>query len=336
MAEYVPIWNGHDHVDTILGLLSHLAIESFDQVYVTYFLHVERALSTQDPPAYAKLIDFYSTLLQKQITQALIRGKQSSPPDYQVFDKIVDHVNSLATSLVLSLPHTTSDPLSSSILSFYELLSRSSVPHTVPIILPPMHLVYMLSHNASSGTITRICGIISTYKIAFDNHPKPVKAYFPTIMTDVFNLCLRDIYNLFWVARALTVTEQKSLGCYCDPALRGKLNTYLSGLDREYAIGTTFGLSNNAWLASMSATAWHAIEERQIAREGFDRNSIRYHQGPVNQRSLEVLNKQGGVHVEWDTLEGYKVFVLRWLAERGLGGLKTFMFATVTAFKGKV
>jgi centromere protein I len=109
----------------------------------------------------------------------------------------------------------------------------------------------------------------------------------------------------------------------------------LSGIDREYAIGTAFSLSNNAWLASMSATAWRTIEEREINAEGFDRNNIRYHQGPVSQRSLEVLKRKGGVSVDWDGAKGYKVFVLDWLAERGLGGIRELMFATVTELRGK-
>jgi centromere protein I len=39
--------------------------------------------------------------------------------------------------------------------------------------------------------------------------------------------------------------------------------------------------------------------------------------------------------VDWDGSNGYKVFVLHWLAERGLGGIKDLMFATVTELKGK-
>lgn len=177
--------------------------------------------------------------------------------------------------------------------------------------------------------MSRICGIVGDYKQAFDEHPRPVKHYYPSEVTDGLNHCLRDIYNLFWVARGLLVAEQKSVGLYCDPALRSSLNTYLSGLDREYAISHIFGLSNNAWLASMSAAAWLAIEEREIDLEGYDRGSIRWHKGPVSQQSLAVL-KNGGVSVDWDGVDGFKVFVLDWLAERGLGGLRDFMFATVT------
>jgi centromere protein I len=77
------------------------------------------------------------------------------------------------------------------------------------------------------------------------------------------------------------------------------------------------------------------MEEREIAREGYDKNSVRYHQGPVSGRSLEVLKRKGGVSVNWDGAAGYKVFVLNWLAERGLGGIRDLMFATVTELREK-
>jgi centromere protein I len=244
----------------------------------------------------------------------------------------VSHFATFATSLILSLPSDTGAELVSSILSYWELLSTSSKPHVIPIILPPMHLVYYLMQSPSADVVSRICGIIGNYKQAFDAHPRPVKHYYPSEVTDGLNWCLRDVYNLFWVARGLAVAEQKSVGMYCHPSLRSSLNDYLSGLNREYAIGHAFILSYNAWLASTSAAAWHTLEEREVERQGLDRGSIRRHVGPVNQQTLAAL-KDVGVNVEWEGTNGYKVFVLDWLTKRGLGGLRELMFATVTDLK---
>jgi centromere protein I len=244
-------------------------------------------------------------------------------------------VSTITTSLLVSLPQNEGQALVSAILSFYEMLSISSTPHVVPIILPPMHLVYLLTQHASPTTFSRVCGIIGSYKLAFDQHPKPVKDYYPTHVTDALNWCLRDIYHLLWISRALVTVDQKARGMYCDPALRSTLNDYLGGIDREYAVGAAFGLSNNACLASLAAVVWRAVEELEIGRESYDKSSIRYHQGPVSQRSLEVLKRKGGVSVDWDGANGFKVMVLNWLAERGLGGVRELMFATVTELRGK-
>ena len=276
-------------------------------------------------------------MLQHRITilaqqQPEHRQPVLSSPEQQFLKDSVSHFATLSTSLLLSLPSDMGAEVVSSILVYWELLSTSSKPHVIPILLPPMHLVYYLMQSSSADVVSRMCGIIGDYKQAFDAHPRPVKHYYPSEVTDELNWCLRDIYNLFWVTRGLAVAEQKSVGMYCDPSLRSSLNDYLSGLNREHAIGHAFNLSNNAWLASMSSAAWHALEEREIVREGYDRDSIRRHTGPVSQQSLAVL-RNGGVNVDWEGADGYKVFVLNWLAERGLGGLRGLMFATVANLK---
>ena len=239
------------------------------------------------------------------------------------------HVSTLSTSLLVSLPPESGRVVVSSILSFYELLSASSKPHVIPIILPPMHLVYLLTQSTSATILSRICGVISNHKSAFDEHPKPVKDYYATEVTETLNWCLRDIYNLIWVSRGLVFTENKAAGLYCNPSVRAALNIYLTSVDREYAIGSAFGLSHNAWLAPMSAAAWHTLEEQEIQKGGYDRGRIRWHKGPVTQQSLAV-SRNGGVRVDWDGHGGYKAYVLKWLAERGLGGIQRLMFVTVT------
>ncbi|KAF1829221.1 Mis6-domain-containing protein [Decorospora gaudefroyi] len=332
--EYLPLWNGRDNVDALLGLLSYLQVNTFEEIYAIYLSPTERALAAQGVSAYAKLIEFYTSLLQHQMSAACSKATSRDEKHDPAVNSIVAHVSTLFTSALLSVPSGLNVDLTSPVLSFYELLSTSSKPNTIPIILPPMHLVYLLAQADCPTTFSRAYGIIGFYKVAFDKHPKPVKAYYPVAVTDEFNFCLRDLYNLVWVARGLLVQDKKSEGLYCDASLRSTLNNYLRELDREYVIGTTFTLPNNAWLASLSAAAWREIEEHMVEREGYDKNSIIYHQGPVSERSLEVLKRNGGVSVNWEGPSGYKVFVLHWLDERGLSGIKDLMFATVMNLKG--
>ncbi|KAJ4345044.1 hypothetical protein N0V95_005986 [Ascochyta clinopodiicola] len=334
LKEFLSTWNGHDHAEIVLALLAYTPGNSFEELYSEYFLVVEQRLSRISLSSYILLVGFYTTLLQHRVSalahqQPIHHQPALSSPEQQFVRDLVAHFATFSTSLVLSLPPDAGAELTSSILSCWELLSTSSKPHVIPIILPPMRLVYHLLQSPSADVVSRICGIVGNYKQAFDEHPRPVKHYYPSEVTDGLNWCLRDIYNLFWVARGLVVADQKSLGMYCNPVLRASLNKYLSGLDRDYAIGHAFGLSSNAWLASMSSAAWRALEEQEVDREGYDRGGIRWHIGPVSQQSLAIL-KNGGVNVDWEGANGYKVFVLNWLAGRGLGGLRELMFATVT------
>jgi centromere protein I len=156
-------------------------------------------------------------------------------------------------------------------------------------------------------------------------------------MVESINCSIRDFYQLIWISRALIATKDdqgrdKALGLHCHPSLRETLNAYLGDTDREYAIQTSFGLSNYPWLASLSAAAWRELEESEIQSKSYDRHSVNWHKGPVSQRSLDVLKRNGGVDVEW---EAYRVHVLKWLDARGCGGLKEFLFASSDLLRRK-
>lgn len=337
LREYIAVWNGDDNLNSVLSLLAYLPGHSFEDLHADYLASVERVLLNNGLSSCVAMVTFYTEFLQHRVAvlaeeKPAHRQPALSSPAQQFLSDFVSHFATISTSLALSLPSNVEHEVVSAVLAFWELFSVSSKPHVIPIILPPMHLVYHLMQSSSATVLSRICGIIGNYKQAFDAHPRPVKYYYPSEVTDGLNCCLRDVYNLFWVNRGLSVVEQKSVGMYCDPALRSSLKAYLIDLDPEYAISNTFNLSNNAWLASMSLAAWHELEERQIVRERLDRNYLQRHRGPVSQASLVAL-KNGGVHVDWEGENGYKVFVLNWLAERGLGGLRELMFATVTDLK---
>lgn len=214
-------------------------------------------------------------------------------------------------------------------LSFYELLSSSAEPGAVPIILPPPRLSYLLAQSASATALSRICGIYANYKTAFDKHPTPISTYYPPSTTIPFNSSLRDLYNLLWGSKALQIVDA-STAFLCDPVLRETLNSYLTSVDHSYSIGPAFGFSHNALLASLSAAAWWSLEEDEIEKQGYDRDSINWHRGPVTQQTLEALGKDRGVSVE---LLEYKKHVLNWLEERGCGGIKELMYATHAKLK---
>ena len=319
-------------------MLAYVPGDSFEDVYSDFFAPAERALFSNSHTSHVQVVGLYTELLQHRVAvlsqrQPERRQPALSSPEEQFLKDFLSHFATLSISLLLSLPSGMGTEVVSSILSFWELLSTSSKPHVIPILLPPMHLVYYSMQSPSADVASRICGIIGGYKQAFDAHPRPVKHYYPSEVTNGLNWCLRDVYNLFWVARGLAVAEHKSVGMYCHPSLRSSLDAYLNGLDRGYAIGHAFNLSYNAWLASMASAAWHILEEQEIDRQGLNRANTKAHNGPATQQSLASLRHGEGVSVDWDGAKGYKVFVLNWLAERGLGGLRELMFATVTDLK---
>ncbi|KAF2652433.1 Mis6-domain-containing protein [Lophiostoma macrostomum CBS 122681] len=325
LRAYLPVWDGITAADAVLALLAYLPIQRFQDAYDSFLGPVEKVLPGHGLQSLEKLLHFYTQLLQHWIAQVAVRP---AAPANKSFDKaledLVVHVSNLSTSLLLSLSNSADSSIRSAILSFYELLSASSKPQVIPILLPPPLLAYLLAQSPSSATVSRICGIYANHKTAFDKHPTPITSYYPSKVTIPFNSCLRDFYNVFWGAKAFQ-SVGNSAAFFCHPALRVSLNDYLTAIEHEYAVGFALDLSHNPLLASLSAAAWWSLEDAEIEKHGYDRNSMNWHRGPVTQHSLEALEKDRGVSVSY---LDYRRHVLQWMADRGCAGIRDLLFAT--------
>lgn len=222
--------------------------------------------------------------------------------------------------------------ITSAILDFYEQLSALPKPQRVPIILPPSPLIYLLTLSSSTTVFARINGIIANYRHAFSAHPAPIHRYYPEEMTASFNSTMRDLHNLLWLSRGLIIDPSKCAGLHCEPALRRALHEYLDDLDQEYNIHVAFNMTHNPLLASSALSAWLEVEDEEIQKQAYDPEAIQRHAGPASQNSLEKLMARGGVNVDW---EGYRVRILRWLEDRGLGGPKAFMWAASVPLRAR-
>lgn len=77
------------------------------------------------------------------------------------------------------------------------------------------------------------------------------------------------------------------------------------------------------------------IEDEKIATRGekeFEQEVRVRHAGPVTQKSLLVLGREGGVVVGW---KDYRLAVLTYLKQRGMVGLAEFMGCTMKGLMGK-
>ncbi|PVH98728.1 Mis6-domain-containing protein [Periconia macrospinosa] len=345
LKEYLLIWDGVSDMDSILGLVSYIPIQPFQDAYTTFLQPIEQALTSR----HDALLPFYTSLLRQWINHTSPQPTTHPIPaltgaSQTALSSLVTHVSYLSTSLLLTYPLGAETPTASSILTFYEHLAASSTPYRIPILLPPTPLTSLLLLTPSPTTLSRTAGLIASYKTAFNKHPTPVRDFYPTPFIDTFNVLIRDMYNLLWISRALstakddTTGRDKAIGLHCHPTLREALNDHLSAIvddddhPHDYAVHTAFGISHNAHLASLAAFVWKGIEEGEVVKGGYEREGVEWHVGPVSQRSLELLKRNGGVEVEW---ERYRVEVLRWLEARGLEGVKEFLWASSESLKRK-
>lgn len=117
------------------------------------------------------------------------------------------------------------------------------------------------------------------------------------------------------------------MGCLCPEEITAALQAYFGGREPEYNISSAFGLSHSHVLCAISIAMVRYLEEK--AETSGDELRSR-HSGPVTQRTLVVLSKEGGLELAW---KQYRVQVLNWLEGRGLAGIKRLMYATMTGLR---
>ncbi|KAF2083884.1 hypothetical protein K490DRAFT_50580, partial [Saccharata proteae CBS 121410] len=162
---------------------------------------------------------------------------------------------------------------------------------------------------------------LATYKRAFEIHLPGIS--YPDDYTSRFNGYLMDACNLLWRSRALSVADSNALACLCPRPVEKSLRQYLPTLDSSYSLAAMFGLSCNALTATAAAAALRRLED--AAEANGEALAVR-HAGPATQRSLTVLGQEGGIEVNW---RDYRVQVLKWMEERGVGGVKQLMYVTM-------
>lgn len=259
------------------------------------------------------LFEFYASLAQRWILTL-----SNSRTHKQAYADLSQHVAVLAQSAISS-----ANSSSNSVLTFYEKSASAakasivSGTSCIPIILPPPSLIYNVAMTPSLTTLSRISALLATYKTALETQIKSTTS-FHADSTKILNGYLMDICNLLWRSRALTTSDTNSFGCLCPDPVTAELTSYISRINRDYALPRSFDFSHNPLIASLSQTAFAEFEKR-------DGKEAR-HLGPLTQSSLVALGNEGGVRVSW---KEYRVMMLHWLEERGLDGFKMLMFATM-------
>ncbi|KAF2810585.1 Mis6-domain-containing protein [Mytilinidion resinicola] len=336
LKAYLAQWDGISDDDVIVDILGHLPLQPFDDVYKSHLQLAETALIANNPLAHSKLLHLYTNILRNWSTSACTIAPNPPPRSlFPHFTALTTHVSTLSLSILSSTPFPSS-PTISAILTFHTILSTSSLENVIPILIPPPHLTHSLLTAPSLATLARFCAILSNLKRKFDEHTPPISAYYPYEMTNTYNGYLMDTCNNLWRSRALLTTDANAKGCFIDDAVRNALNEYVRGIEKGYGVHSSFGFTRSMLFSSLSAAAWRELEGKVLAKRDREQegtpqgsNQVR-HQGPVTNQSLLTLEKSGGIAVNWKL---YRLFVVKWLGERGCEGVRDLMFATMSGLK---
>ncbi|CAG8981588.1 hypothetical protein HYALB_00009467 [Hymenoscyphus albidus] len=326
LESMVPTWNGVVGRQTILDLLSYTPIKPFEELYSDIFQPLEEAiLEETTPELQATILTFYTKLLNNW-TVSFLAFAEAGTFDANSITALVSHTNILATVLAQSTPTVTT---LSAILFFYEqiglLISQTELLNKIKIPLPIADLIYLLHFTQSLNTLSRLCGILSIYKSAFEEARK-LNSKHPLAYVNSFNGFLMDICNCIWRSRAFYTSDANSLGCLLPEPVTKLLTSYISNLGvlPPLSLQSLFGISFSPGTCLLAIEHVRELEDKS-------QDSIRTrHPGPVTQNSLKQLERDGGLELSFDK---YKLSVLVALESKGVTGIGELIYNTMKSLK---
>lgn len=284
---------------------------------------MEARIGRNNPDSLEVLSNLYSGMLRRRI---LAISVQAQPNQVAFIRDLQAHVSILHMSALVQL--SDGNATTSSIARFYESLSylsqvaAASSTGSAAVILPSPYIVYLMVFAFQLDILSRLCGILTAYKSAFEIGSK-ASVKWPADFADRFNGFLMDVCNLLWRSRAMTKTDPNALGCLCPEPTAATLRGYLMSVDREYSLAPFYGFSHNMLVCSLSMEALQQLERDQGTKKGINLLS---HVGPASQRTLTALEKEGGARISW---KEYRIGCLQMFHRYGVSGIRDLMFVTM-------
>lgn len=341
LERYLPSWNGSDSRDPILHLLEYLPLQAYESLREEYLDSLEAAVPDD------AMLGFYSALIRQWGFK--LRALPASSEEFKPLSKVIVHAELLASSLLERHPtiHEESggvEPVTQSVLEFYsslaELFSHAATNGAIRLTVPLAPTVYTLAFTPANSVISILGSILATYKFAFEAsltsetlHPDPESLY-PKSLVGQFNGYVMDICNLLWRNRALNTEDPNAMGCLIPASSIETLTEYIrdmNDISRErgrdfafqYTLPSIFSLSHHVALCNLSAVCFAEAENNA------DANQPRL-KGPVTQKALGALEKDGGVKMSW---QDYRLRMLDWLDATGSRGTGDLMRSTMKALR---
>jgi centromere protein I len=286
---------------------------------------LEHSVLDNTPASQVSLLRFYTLLLQRWTITVEAAAESLDSLPVSTITNVIDYANQLALTVTQTSP-TVGTYLD--ILDFYQasaaLFSNRNLLQLVDITIPPPLLVYLLYFSPSLAVVSRLCGILATYKRAWEAVMSPAVARQLSRrerdQINVFNGFLMDLCNCVWRGRAFSTTDLNAQGCRIPPPSQAALEAYVRAREPDFSLGVVFGLSHSPLLCLQSIGYVWALEDEEMG-------DIRArHGGPVTQASLGQLANRGGLRLSW---QEYRSGVLEHLAAKGFPGIPELMYNTM-------
>ncbi|KAL2039154.1 hypothetical protein N7G274_008203 [Stereocaulon virgatum] len=327
---YLLEWNGQQNHKVVLNLLSYIPIQPFENLHQTIFAPLERAILsapiTKSNIPQTTLLTFYTTLLTSWTTHVLSTPSEPSPHQNNPLLSLLHHTSTLTLTLLTTSP--TQHTLSQILTNLETQLPLLHAPLSLPIPPPSPKTIYLILFTSPSlSNPSRLSSILATYKSALEGNT--AQQHRPPEHIPLLNAALMDTCNLLFRSRAFNSTDAHALGCLLSPPVIERLSSYTASLDPPQPLSGLFSLSSNPVLAALSIACFREMEDQAEEEKP---GSVRVrHAGPVTQKSLSQLGREGGVNFDW---KEYRVAVLKWLEAMGVKGVRELGGATMKGLLG--
>ncbi|KAI8066934.1 Mis6-domain-containing protein [Gilbertella persicaria] len=230
LYRYLKTWNGYEYEDEILTLITYLKPASFKELSEYILKPLCRLYVASDVKWKSKLILCYTewlknwaaldwkqhVRLRKEASDTSIDhltslfGKLSFDVNYfRTIQKFVEHVDKLCVSgLLAEDDHVLMQHAG---LTFFELVAQISRQDDIPdIIIPAATFVHRNFFSTTAMAVSRICGIIHQYKVAFEENDRKTidwSSKHTQEYLEHFNTYMMDICNSLW--RNLGLSQSK-------------------------------------------------------------------------------------------------------------------------------
>ncbi|KAL0074878.1 Mis6-domain-containing protein [Phycomyces blakesleeanus] len=356
LRDYLKQWNGVEFEKEIFELISYVKPVSFEELYSFFLKPLYRLFCLSDVTWKTGLVLCYTNWLknwslldwhghvnrrqENSISETdvdkliwLLDGLSLDVDYFAMLHEFVSHVDQIS---VLGLALEEDHPLlQHGALSFYEQVSTLSTQHNVPeIILPEEPFITRLFFSTSAMSVSRICGIIYQYKLAFESTEDSIGDWTPRHTPEYlehFNMYVMDICNALWrnlafsqaddSTRSFSLPTETIEACRALCAARG---------DRiDLAISVTHSVS----LASFSKRFMETKKKTSLTEcvcqmQEQEQDFPVHHQGPITADSLSALEEIGGLPVSFGE---YRIQYLDYLAGQGLRGVHDLLYASMVS-----
>ncbi|KAI8059756.1 Mis6-domain-containing protein [Thamnidium elegans] len=339
LREYLRSWNGIEFQDEILGLISFIKPADYEELYQNILLPLYRKYYVLDVTWKAKLINCYTGWLKNwalldwrghkeqeenetsdtdvdKITW-MFEGLSLRVDYFVTIQRVIEHVDKIS---IVGLLAENDDPLlQHATLSFFELVANIPLQHDIPeIIVPSIDLVCRCFFSSNAMALSRICGIICQYVVAFSENDKKdddwLSRHSPDYLT-MFNTYVTDICNALWKNKSLTIGGNAMAFALSEENIEnftGICNT------RGDDLGSFSSLTQSGSLTGFSKSFLNELENQQG-------KSI-YHKEVVTAESLQQLQEQGGISIDYFE---YRVKFLNYLTSKGLDGIQELLSSSM-------